>query len=162
MQPKKPVVGILMGSDSDLIVMQSAAETFDEFGIPYELVITSAHRSPRQTMHYAKQAESRGIKIIIAGAGGAAHLPGVVAAWCTIPVIGVPMKTKYYKGIDSFISMVEMPRGVPVATVGINNAVNAALFTIAILAGNDAAIRNKLRKYRVALAKKVVSSNGNL
>lgn len=160
MPPKKPIVGILMGSESDLIIMQSAAETLDKFGISYELVITSAHRSPQQTMTYTKNADQRGIKVIIAGAGGAAHLPGVVAAWCTIPVIGVPIRTRAFKGIDSFISMVEMPRGVPVATVGINNAVNAALFAIAILAGSDTAIRKKLAKYREELAKKVAAANG--
>jgi 5-(carboxyamino)imidazole ribonucleotide mutase len=161
MQLNKPLVGILMGSESDLMVMQSAAETFDKFDITYELVITSAHRTPQQTMQYAKKAEQRGIKIIIAGAGGAAHLPGVVAAWCTLPVIGVPIRTKYFKGVDSFISMLEMPRGVPVATVGINNATNAALFALAILAINDARIRSKLENYRFELVKKVMELNKN-
>lgn len=157
MRHQKPVIGILMGSESDLIVMQSAAEALDKFGISYELVITSAHRSPKQTMTYAKKAEQRGIKVIIAGAGGAAHLPGVVAAWCTIPVIGVPIRTRTFKGIDSFISMVEMPRGVPVATVGVDNATNAALLAVAILAVNDKVIRSKLTEYRKELAKKVKS-----
>jgi 5-(carboxyamino)imidazole ribonucleotide mutase len=159
MRSKKPVIGILMGSESDLIVMQSAAETLDKFGIAYELVITSAHRSPQQTMSYAKRAEPRGIKVIIAGAGGAAHLPGVVAAWCTIPVIGVPVRTRTFKGVDSFISMVEMPKGVPVATVGIDNAANAALLATAILGVNNQGIRNKLKKYRQELAHKVTNSN---
>lgn len=159
MQSKKPIIGILMGSESDLTVMHSAAETLDNFGISYELMITSAHRSPQQTMTYTRKAEQRGIKVIITGAGGAAHLPGVVAAWCTIPVIGVPIYTRTFKGVDSFISMIEMPKGVPVATVGINNATNAALFAIAILAGNDKIIKNKLKQYRIDLAKKVVNSN---
>jgi 5-(carboxyamino)imidazole ribonucleotide mutase len=161
MNRKKPIVGILMGSESDLMVMQSAAEILDGFDIAYELVITSAHRSPQQTMTYTKNADQRGIKVIIAGAGGAAHLPGVVAAWCTIPVIGVPIRTRAFKGIDSFMSMVEMPKGVPVATVGVDNATNAALFAAAILAINDKTIRAKLKKYRQELAKKVTNSNHN-
>ncbi|MFB3896720.1 MAG: 5-(carboxyamino)imidazole ribonucleotide mutase [bacterium] len=159
MRPQKPIVGILMGSESDMMVMQSAAETLDRFGISYELVITSAHRSPHQTLAYATKAEKRGIKLIIAGAGGAAHLPGVVAAWSTIPVIGIPIRTRAFKGVDSFISMVEMPKGVPVATVGVDNANNAALLAVSILAINDKGIKSKLKKYRQDLAKKVTNSN---
>src|SRR5210317_1031859 len=119
---KKPIVGIIMGSDSDLPVMEKAFETFNYFNIPYEVKILSAHRTPKQHTEYSSSAETRGIKVIIAAAGGAAHLPGVTAAHTTLPIIGVPIKSKALNGLDSLLSIVQMPSGVPVATVAIDGA----------------------------------------
>jgi phosphoribosylaminoimidazole carboxylase len=128
-----PLVGIIMGSDSDLPIMKDAAEIFKKFDVPYELSIVSAHRTPERMMTYAKEARERGIRIIIAGAGGAAHLPGMVAAITPLPVIGVPVALKYLDGMDSLYSIVQMPRGVPVATVAINNSTNAGLLAVRML-----------------------------
>lgn len=130
---KQPIVGIIMGSDSDLSVMKEAARVLDSFDVPYELTIASAHRTPHRMMTYAESAQTRGLKVIIAGAGGAAHLPGMVASMTTLPVVGVPIKTGALNGEDALLSIVQMPRGVPVATVAIGNATNAAMLAIRIL-----------------------------
>lgn len=133
MKKDKTLVGIIMGSDSDLPVMQEAAKVLEEFDVNYEITIVSAHRTPDRMFEYAKTAKSRGIEVIIAGAGGAAHLPGMVAAITPLPVIGVPVKTSSLNGLDSLLSIVQMPGGVPVATVAINNAKNAGLLALQIL-----------------------------
>jgi 5-(carboxyamino)imidazole ribonucleotide mutase len=153
----KPVVGVIMGSDSDMPVMKQAIDILDEFNIPYEVKITSAHRTPDLMATYSKTAYKRGIKVIIAGAGGSAHLPGMCAAYATIPVIGVPIETKALKGLDSLLSIVQMPYGVPVATVAINNAKNAALLAIKILAVSDKNIMKKI----VAFKKKIEKESLN-
>lgn len=137
-----------MGSESDLVVMQDAAMVLDEFNIQYEITIVSAHRTPKRMYEYAQTAVKRGIKVIIAGAGGAAHLPGMVAALTVLPVIGVPVKSKAMSGIDSLYSIVQMPAGIPVATVAINGGKNAALLALQILATNDSTIQEKLLEYR--------------
>jgi 5-(carboxyamino)imidazole ribonucleotide mutase len=147
-KPKQAIVGIIMGSDSDLPVMKQAAEILDEFGIPYEVKITSAHRTPDLMAKYSKSAYKRGIKVIIAGAGGAAHLPGMSAAYSPIPVIGVPVESKALKGLDSLLSIAQMPYGVPVATVAVNNAKNAALLALQILATSDRKILNKVIAFK--------------
>ena len=133
----KPIVGIVMGSDSDLPVMAKAAEMLDKLEIPYELTIVSAHRTPDRLTEYARSAAGRGIRVIIAGAGGAAHLPGMVAAQTVLPVIGVPVQTKALGGVDSLYSIVQMPPGIPVATVAINGALNAGLLAAKIVALGD-------------------------
>ncbi len=137
-----------MGSDSDLPVMKGAAEVLEEFGVPYEITIVSAHRTPERMYEYASSAEDRGLKVIIAGAGGAAHLPGMVASITTLPVIGVPVKTSSLQGLDSLLSIVQMPAGVPVATVAINNAKNAGLLAVRILATYEPEYRKKLHAFR--------------
>lgn len=142
------VVGIIMGSDSDLPVMQPAADILDALGIAYELTIVSAHRTPRWMMDYAEQAESRGLRVIIAGAGGAAHLPGMVAAITPLAVIGVPISATVMKGQDALYSIVQMPAGVPVATVAIDNAANAGLLAAQILGAGSADIRDRVRRYK--------------
>jgi 5-(carboxyamino)imidazole ribonucleotide mutase len=144
-------VGIIMGSDSDLPVMSQAAEFFDEFGIEYEITVVSAHRTPDRMYDYAKCAKERGICVIIAGAGGSAHLPGMTASITTLPVIGVPMQTKALGGLDSLYSIVQMPPGIPVATVSINGAKNAAILAASILAINDASLSEKMSKYKAEL-----------
>lgn len=159
---KKPVVGIIMGSDSDLPVMQQAADVLDEFGIPYEIKITSAHRTPDVMASYSKTAYKRGIKVIIAGAGGAAHLPGMSAAYSPIPVIGVPIETKALKGLDSLLSIVQMPYGVPVATVSINNARNAALLAAKMLASSDKKMLDKVIKFQNKIKKESMDKNKKL
>ncbi|HEX3020842.1 MAG TPA: 5-(carboxyamino)imidazole ribonucleotide mutase [Lachnospiraceae bacterium] len=140
-------IGIIMGSDSDLPVMSKAAEILDELQVEYELTIVSAHRTPDRLYEYAKSAESRGLQVIIAGAGGAAHLPGMTAAMTVLPVIGVPVQTKALSGIDSLYSICQMPPGIPVATVAINGALNAGLLAAKILATSDLELREKLKKY---------------
>ena len=155
MKQHKPLVGIIMGSDSDLPTMQEAAKVLEEFEIPYELTIVSAHRTPLRMFDYAKTALSRGLKVIIAGAGGAAHLPGMTAAITPLTVIGVPIKTATLSGIDSLYSIVQMPKGVPVATVAIGNAANAALLAIKILAVHDPFLMKKIIKYMEDLKNKV-------
>ncbi len=144
MPNKKPIVGIIMGSDSDLPVMHEAALILDEFEIGYEISVVSAHRTPDRMYQYAKEAKTRGIKIIIAGAGGAAHLPGMVASLTSLPVIGVPVKSKALNGVDSLHSIVQMPPGVPVATMAINGAKNAGIFAAKILALHSKDIEMKL------------------
>ena len=140
-----------MGSDSDLPIMSDTAKILDEFQVPYELTIASAHRSPDRLIEYAKSAKNRGLKIIIAAAGGAAHLAGVTAALTTIPVIGVPIKSKSLDGLDSLLSIVQMPPGIPVATVSINGATNAGLLAIEILATSDKLLSKKLDNYKKKL-----------
>ena len=144
----KPVVGIVMGSDSDWLVMEQAAKTLEEFGVACEARVLSAHRSPELVRDYASAAAARGLKVIIAGAGGAAHLAGVVAAHTTLPVIGVPIESKSLKGLDSLLSTVQMPRGVPVATVAIDNAANAAILAIQCLALGDGRLARALVDYK--------------
>ncbi|MEW5921282.1 MAG: 5-(carboxyamino)imidazole ribonucleotide mutase [Bacillota bacterium] len=138
-----PLVGIIMGSDSDLTVMGQAAAVLDDFGVSYELTIVSAHRTPERLFSYAKEASRRGLKVIIAGAGGAAHLPGMVASLSELPVIGVPVKTASLGGVDSLYSIVQMPPGVPVATVAINGARNAGLLAVQMLGISDNTLRQK-------------------
>ena len=150
-------VGIIMGSDSDLKVMSEAANILDDFNIDYELTIVSAHRTPKRLYEYAENAKDRGIKVIIAGAGGAAHLPGMVAAITTVPVIGVPIKTKTLKGVDSLYSIVQMPAGIPVATVAINGGANAGLLATQILGSFDSELGQKLQKYREDLNELVLN-----
>jgi 5-(carboxyamino)imidazole ribonucleotide mutase len=152
-------VGIIMGSDSDLPVMQDAAKILEEFGIQYELSIVSAHRTPARMFDYAKTARGRGLKVIIAGAGGSAHLPGMVAAISELPVIGVPIQTKTLNGIDSLCSIVQMPPGVPVATVAINGAKNAALLAVQMLAIGNESLFEKIREYKEKLQKEVKTKN---
>lgn len=159
---KKAVVGIIMGSDSDLPVMQQAADVLDEFGIGYEIKITSAHRTPEFMASYSKNAYKRGIKVIIAGAGGAAHLPGMCAAYSPVPVIGVPVESRALKGLDSLLSIVQMPYGVPVATVAINNAKNAALLAVKILGANNKSILEKMKKFMKKIEKESLEKNKNI
>ncbi|KAJ3070185.1 phosphoribosylaminoimidazole carboxylase ade2, partial [Rhizoclosmatium hyalinum] len=128
-----PVVGIIMGSDSDLPTLKAAAQVLEDFGVPFELTVVSAHRTPKRMVEYAETARARGLKVIIAAAGGAAHLPGMVAALTSLPVIGVPVALKQLDGVDSLYSICQMPRGVPVATVAINNSTNAALLAVRML-----------------------------
>jgi phosphoribosylaminoimidazole carboxylase len=142
-----PQVGIIMGSDSDLPTMKAAADMLDKFKVPYELTIVSAHRTPQRMYDYAGSAPDRGIKVIIAGAGGAAHLPGMVAAMTPVPVIGVPVKTSTQSGTDSLLSIVQMPRGVPVATVAIDNSTNAGLLAVRMLGVADRALLDKMNAY---------------
>ena len=146
----KPLVGLIMGSTSDWETMQHAAATLEKLGVPYEKDVVSAHRTPDKMADYAKTAESRGLRCIIAGAGGAAHLPGMTAAFTALPVLGVPVESHSLKGQDSLLSIVQMPGGVPVATfaIGKAGAINAALFAAAILAGTDATIRAALAAFR--------------
>ena len=150
-----PDVGIIMGSDSDLPVMKEAAAVLDQLGVSYEMSIVSAHRTPDGMYRYAKTARPRGIRVIIAGAGGAAHLPGMTAALTTLPVIGVPIKTSALSGVDSLYSIVQMPAGVPVATVAINNSVNAGLLAAQILSISDEALCGRLEAYRREMEKAV-------
>lgn len=150
-----PLVGIVMGSDSDLGIMKGAAEILEEFGADYEMTIISAHRSPKRAIEYASTAMERGLEVIIAGAGGAAHLPGVLAAMTPLPVIGVPIKTKTLDGVDSLYSIVQMPSGIPVATVSINGARNAGILAAQILSVVDNSLRTKIIEYKKKLAKDV-------
>lgn len=144
------MVGIIMGSESDLDVMRAAADTCTELQVPYEMTIVSAHRTPERMVEYASSAAERGISVIIAGAGGAAHLPGMVAALTDLPIIGVPVKTKALSGLDSLLSIVQMPRGVPVATVAIDNAQNAALLAARIIALSDPPLAGRVAMFRKA------------
>ncbi len=159
---EKPVVGIIMGSDSDLPVMNEAAVVLKEFGIPYEIKIVSAHRTPKFMAEYGTTAHEKGIKVIIAGAGGAAHLPGMTAAHSPLPVIGVPVKAKSLDGLDSLLSIVQMPGGVPVATVGINQARNAGLLAAQILAVSDQAILSRVVEYKKNLERTSLQKNEKL
>ncbi len=153
----KPLVGIVMGSDSDWAVMQHAARQLSDFGVPCETKVVSAHRTPDAMFQYAEAAAGRGLKCIIAGAGGSAHLPGMIASKTTLPVLGVPVPTRNLQGLDSLLSIVQMPRGVPVATfaIGEAGAVNAGLFACALLANGDARLAKKLAAYRKGLVRKV-------
>jgi phosphoribosylaminoimidazole carboxylase PurE protein len=151
-----------MGSDSDLPVMQAAAQQLEEFGVPYEMTIVSAHRTPERMYEYARGAASRGLKVIIAGAGGAAHLPGMTAALTTLPVIGVPVQSKTMSGVDSLYSIVQMPPGIPVATVAINGAKNAAILAVKILATHDRLLQRKLISFSKKQEKEVLQKAENI
>lgn len=150
-----PLVGIIMGSDSDLPVMQEAVNILDKFGISYELTIVSAHRTSDRMYNYAKTALKKGIQVIIAGAGGSAHLPGMVASLTPLPVIGVPIKTKTLDGLDSLLSIVQMPPGIPVATVAINGAKNAGILAVSMLAMSNIALQKKFIIYKNSLKSQV-------
>ena len=158
-----PKVSIIMGSTSDLSIMQQAAKLLDEFEIPFEINALSAHRTPDQAMEFARNAAGRGIRVIIAGAGGAAHLPGVVAALTPLPVIGVPIKASIsIDGWDSILSILQMPPGIPVATVGLDGAMNAGILAAQILGTGDPAIMGKLIRFKESLATKIVRANEEL
>ena len=146
----KPLVGVIMGSRTDWDTLQAAVETLDHLGVPHEVKVVSAHRTPDLLFSYAETAEERGLEVIIAGAGGAAHLPGMVAAQTTVPVFGVPVKSKALKGLDSLLSIVQMPAGIPVGAlaIGPSGATNAALLAVAVLANTRPALREKLRRFR--------------
>jgi 5-(carboxyamino)imidazole ribonucleotide mutase len=161
---KQPLVSIVMGSDSDLEVMREAAKALDEFGIAYEMDITSAHRSPVRTSEFARQAAGRGIKVIIAGAGGAAHLAGVIAADTTLPVIGVPMPSSSLQGLDALLATVQMPAGIPVATLAIGKAgaTNAGILAAQILALSDPAIAKRMVAHKEKLARSVEEKSNKL
>jgi 5-(carboxyamino)imidazole ribonucleotide mutase len=153
-----PLVGIIMGSDSDLNVMQAASDFLKEFGIPHEVTVVSAHRTPHRMIEYAQKAKQRGLKVIIAGAGGAAHLPGMVAAVTTLPVIGVPIKSSNsIDGWDSVLSILQMPNGVPVGTVALNASKNAGILAAEILGTADEAISNKIAEYKNSLNNEVIA-----
>jgi len=158
----KPLIGLVMGSDSDWPTMKESAEILDEFNIPYEKQVVSAHRTPDLMADYGKDARKRGLKAIIAGAGGAAHLPGMLAAYTTLPVIGVPVKTSALGGVDSLYSIVQMPNGVPVATVAIGKAKNAGLLAIRILSTADGAIASMLDNYHKKMAEESLRKTENL
>ncbi|MCL1474764.1 5-(carboxyamino)imidazole ribonucleotide mutase [Argonema antarcticum] len=158
----QPLVGIIMGSDSDLPTMQGAIAICEEFGVPCEVAIVSAHRTPDRMVDYAKSAHQRGIKVIIAGAGGAAHLPGMVAALTPLPVIGVPVATRNLQGVDSLYSIVQMPAGIPVATVAIGNAKNAGLLAVQILATHQPKLLEQVQQYRQNLAESVLQKQAQL
>jgi 5-(carboxyamino)imidazole ribonucleotide mutase len=155
-----PLVGLIMGSKSDWDTMKGAAETLDALGVAYEAKVVSAHRTPKRLYDYAETAKARGLKVIIAGAGGAAHLPGMTAAMTPLPVLGVPVKSKDLKGLDSLLSIVQMPKGIPVGTLAIGEAgaVNAGLMAAAILALNDDALAARLDAYRAAQTEAVTES----
>ena len=158
----KPLVGIIMGSDSDLPVMQEAANILNEFDIIFEMTIVSAHRTPDRMYDYAKTARQKGLQVIIAGAGGAAHLPGMTASLTTLPVIGVPIQTKTLNGVDSLYSIVQMPAGIPVATVAINGAKNAGILAASIIGTTDKKTAKKLEVYKASLEKMVLDKVKNL
>jgi 5-(carboxyamino)imidazole ribonucleotide mutase len=157
-----PVVGIIMGSDSDWPVMALAGEALAEFEVPYECHVVSAHRMPREMLAYAEDAAGRGLRVIVAGAGGAAHLPGMVAAVTPLPVIGVPVPLKYLDGMDSLLSIVQMPAGVPVATVSIGGARNAGLLAVRILAAADAPLQQRMVAFQAALTQQAKDKDASL
>src|ERR1017187_5688346 len=157
-----PLVGIIMGSDSDWPVMKAAADVCEEFGVAHEAQVISAHRTPKDLEQYASGAHQRGLRVIIAGAGGAAHLPGVAAAFTPLPVIGVPIESKALKGLDSLLSIVQMPSGIPVATVAIGGARNAGLLAVQILAVGDTALQKKLVRFKARLAQESRAKNRKL
>lgn len=154
----KPLVSIIMGSTSDLPVMQKAADYLEELGIPFEMLALSAHRTPREVEEFTSGAQGRGIQVIIAGAGMAAHLGGVIASLTALPVIGVPIRSSF-DGLDSLLAIVQMPPGIPVATVGVNGALNAAILASQMLALSNADIRTKVMQYKAGLANKIVKAN---
>lgn len=158
----QPVIGIVMGSSSDHEVMADAETILDRFDVPYELHVVSAHRTPEAMIDYARSARSRGLKVLIAGAGGAAHLPGMLASMTTLPVVGVPVALARLDGMDSLLSIVQMPRGVPVATVAINGAANAALLAARILSIGDEKLADALESYRLELAEQAVRQDRDL
>lgn len=158
----QPSVGIIMGSDSDLPTLQGAVEICKSFQVPFEVAIVSAHRTPDRMVEYAKTAHTRGLKVIIAGAGGAAHLPGMVAALTPLPVIGVPVVSRHLQGVDSLYSIVQMPRGIPVATVAIGNAENAGLLAVQILGSHDPTLLAQVQRYRESLTEQVMEKQNTL
>lgn len=158
----KPIVGVVMGSDSDWPTMKEATDILEQFGIPFEKKVVSAHRTPDDMADYGKTAHARGLKIIIAGAGGAAHLPGMLASYTTLPVIGVPIQTSALGGVDSLYSIVQMPNGIPVATVAIGKAQNAGLLAIRMLAMTDSDLTNKLSSYHSTMANESRNKTSNL
>lgn len=158
----KPLVSIIMGSDSDLSVMEEAAKILEEFGVPYDKEIVSAHRTPDYMAHFAKTAKEKGIKVIIAGAGGAAHLPGMTASYTSLPVIGVPIKTANMEGLDSLLSIAQMPAGIPVATVAVNGAKNAGILAVEILGTAIPDYQEKVEKYKNTLEEIVAQKNEQL
>lgn len=153
-----PLVGVIMGSDSDLKVMADAATVLEQFGVPFELTIVSAHRTPLRMVDYATSAMARGLKVIVAGAGGAAHLPGMVASLTPLPVIGVPIAATLLNGTDALLSIAQMPAGVPVATVAVNNATNAGLLAAQILALSDSRLAGAVQDYKTSLEAKVLAA----
>jgi 5-(carboxyamino)imidazole ribonucleotide mutase len=158
----RPLVGVIMGSDSDWPVMSAAAAALDEFDIPHEVAVVSAHRTPRRMLDYAATAAGRGLKVIIAGAGGAAHLPGMVASATVLPVIGVPVPLAIMDGLDSLLSIVQMPAGVPVATVSVGGARNAGLLAVRILAVSDEAMRERMAAFQASLERLVLEKDAAL
>jgi 5-(carboxyamino)imidazole ribonucleotide mutase len=158
----QPVVGVIMGSDSDWSVMSAAAQALDEFEVPHEVSVVSAHRTPQRMLHYASTAADRGLRVIIAGAGGAAHLPGMVASATVLPVIGVPVPLKHLDGLDSLLSIVQMPAGVPVATVSIGGARNAGLLAIRILGAADPGLRRRMADFQAQLRQLVLDNDAQL
>jgi 5-(carboxyamino)imidazole ribonucleotide mutase len=162
MTDNKPLVGIIMGSDSDLPTMKDAIAICEEFGVPFEVAIVSAHRTPERMVKYAQEAHQRGLKVIIAGAGGAAHLPGMVASLTPLPVIGVPVPSRHLQGMDSLYSIVQMPAGIPVATVAIGNAKNAGLLAVQILASHQPELLERVQHYRQNLAQSVMEKQAQL
>jgi 5-(carboxyamino)imidazole ribonucleotide mutase len=154
-----PIVGVIMGSDSDLPVMQAAADALREFDVPHEIRIISAHRTPEEMISYGKAAAERGLKVIIAGAGGAAHLPGMVASVTALPVIGVPVGITKLQGLDALLSIVQMPAGVPVATVAVDNARNAGLLAVRILGASEPALRERMETFQQQLRAMVVEKD---
>lgn len=157
-----PQVGVIMGSDSDWPTLEAAGKALDEFGVAYEVGVYSAHRTPQRMLDYASSAADRGLRVIIAGAGGAAHLPGMVAAATVLPVIGVPVPLKYLDGLDSLLSIVQMPAGVPVATVSIGGARNAGLLAVRILAAHDEALRARMSAFQSDLESLVLAKDSAL
>jgi 5-(carboxyamino)imidazole ribonucleotide mutase len=157
-----PLVGVIMGSDSDLPVMQGAIDVLTEFGVRYEVRIISAHRTPEAMIDYAKSAADRGLKVIVAGAGGAAHLPGMTASCTPLPVIGVPVPLKQLDGLDSLLSIVQMPGGIPVATMAVGNAKNAGLLAVRILATSDHDLRAAMSKYQSDLAAMISEKDASI
>ncbi len=156
------LVGVIMGSDSDWPVMRAAAQALEEFGVTHEVSVVSAHRTPDRMLDYARNAASRGLKVIIAGAGGAAHLPGMVASATVLPVIGVPVPLAHLDGLDSLLSIVQMPAGVPVATVSVGGARNAGLLAVRILAASDPALAQRMVAFQQKLAQRVLDSDATL
>nr|WP_257785470.1 5-(carboxyamino)imidazole ribonucleotide mutase [Lentzea guizhouensis] len=155
-------VGVIMGSDSDWPVMKAATEALAEFDVPFEVSVVSAHRTPQRMLDYASSAASRGLRVIIAGAGGAAHLPGMVASATVLPVIGVPVPLKYLDGMDSLLSIVQMPAGVPVATVSVGGARNAGLLAVRMLASSDAALQERMARFQAELEQLVLDKDAAL
>ncbi|MDQ3154823.1 MAG: 5-(carboxyamino)imidazole ribonucleotide mutase [Actinomycetota bacterium] len=157
-----PRVGVIMGSDSDWPVMRAAAEALDEFAVPHEVAVVSAHRTPARMLTYAREAAGRGLQVVIAGAGGAAHLPGMVASATVLPVIGVPVPLQHLAGLDSLLSIVQMPAGVPVATVSVGGARNAGLLAVRILAASDPALAQRMAAFQEELARSVEAKDAAL
>ena len=157
-----PLVGVIMGSDSDLNVMQAAVDALAEFDVPHEVRVVSAHRTPDVMTEYAGTAAERGLRVIIAGAGGAAHLPGMVASMTPLPVIGVPVALAHLDGLDSMLSIVQMPAGVPVATVAVGNARNAGLLAVRVLATSDDALRDRMARFQQELADAVIEKDASV